>query len=358
MSDQQDAVKEDGIEVWLSENASQVMLWVLATALVIIVGIAVAYFALFLSPPLSIDPGTLGQAGDYFGGLLNPALSFLSVFALLVALVIQTRELKLSREALKVSQEEQAKASAALDAQNQAIQNQSFEQTFFSWLRQYSELLASIEVLVTGNYVTAEPDREYKGRRGLQRIWTKRLSPRAIWIDLKETLERPWPDGSGTQITPTSLAALPRGCWGQVSVRTMEEWEEMYGDWEYQLDCLFRTLFSLLQWVDAQAPNRLTLAQKWLYVSIVRAQLSRIEMVFLFYNGLTPRGQKFKALIEKYALFDNLTIHTDPVLRIVKECPPNAGQGYEQGAFDSAIARGNLGLPSTSQEVLALATGM
>lgn len=42
------------------------------------------------------------------------------------------------------------------------------------------------------------------------------------------------------------------------------------------------------------------------YVSILRSKLSRYELVWLFYNGLTYGKEKFKPLIEKYALLKNL----------------------------------------------------
>lgn len=135
--------KGSGLAEVLAENAERILLGVLAVAALAAIVVGGAYFTLFLGPPLSIEPAILGQAGDYFGGILNPVFGFLSVFALLVALVLQTRELKLSRESLKLSQEEQAKASSALAEQNRAIQRQSFEQTFFSMLSLLSQVLGS-----------------------------------------------------------------------------------------------------------------------------------------------------------------------------------------------------------------------
>lgn len=334
MSDQQDAVKENGIEVWLSENASQVMLWVLAIALVIIVVIAVAYFAFFLSPPLSIDPATLGQAGDFFGGLLNPALSFLSVFALLVALVIQTRELKLSREALKVSQEElvltreeQAKAAQALASQNKAIQRQSFEQTFFAWLGTYRQIL--------GEITYAE---EY-GREALKHIWRPTLcseyvhSSNQFILDSNQHLSL-----ALSRIGEDSLDTLPLSGYPVIAKATANTWDELYKSHETQLDSFFRVLYRLLKWIDEQPRELLGEKDKWLYVGIVRAQLSWIEMVYLFYNGMTTRGANFKTLIERYALFDNLTIDSDRLLVILKECPMDS-KGYSVTAYNSDMAR-------------------
>ena len=42
------------------------------------------------------------------------------------------------------------------------------------------------------------------------------------------------------------------------------------------------------------------------YTSITRSQLSDYELLLLFYNGLSEMGEKFKPLIEEYALLKNL----------------------------------------------------
>jgi len=132
-------------------------------------------------------------------------------------------------------------------------------------------------------------------------------------------------------------------------------WAGLYENNEYQLDSLFRVLYRLIVWIDSQDEDRLTPAQKWLYVSIVRAQLSWIELVFLFYNGHTDQGKNFKRLADKYALFDNLNFATDSVIAIVKACPPDM-LGYQPSAYDSKLARVAMGLPESSEQTLAMAS--
>lgn len=115
-----------------------------------------------------------------------------------------------------------------------------------------------------------------------------------------------------------------------------------------------RTLYRLIIWIDSQDKDRLSPAQKWLYVSIVRAQLSWIELVYLFYNGHTKRGKNFRRMAEKYALFNNLNFATDPVIAIVKACPPDT-VGYQPSAYDSKLARVAMGLPESSEQTLSMA---
>lgn len=140
-----------------------------------------------------------------------------------------------------------------------------------------------------------------------------------------------------------------------ISKQALEWWEELFAEFEFQLDNLFRVLYRLIIWIDSQDDERFSPAQKWLYVSIIRARLSSIELVFLFYNGHTLKGQNFKRLIEKYALFDNLNSGSDPVIWLVRACPPD-GVGYKPTAYASVAAREAIGLPASGEETLALAS--
>ena len=77
---------------------------------------------------------------------------------------------------------------------------------------------------------------------------------------------------------------------------------------EYFVQCLdhyFRMLYRIIKYVDES--NLLTKEQKYSYICTVRATLSFNELLVLFYNCLSQNGnKKFKPLIEKYALFNNL----------------------------------------------------
>lgn len=325
--------KRDLAEV-LSDNAEGILVGVLAVAVLAAVVVGGAYAVFFLGEPPSNDPGTWGQFGDYLGGVLNPVFGFLSVFALLVALVLQTRELKLSRESLKLSREElrlsreeQAKAAGALAAQNKAIQRQSFEQTFFAWLGTYREILGEVA------------DGEERGRAALKSMWQGELSGEFIsGFDVVML--------AGNTTFPEALASIHIGSlkdarrehYPVISKAGRETWGMLYQTYEIQLDSLYRVLYRLFKWIDEQPEELLSLREKWLYIGIVRSQLSWIEMVFLFYNGMTDRGSKFKPLIERYALFDNLTVESDRLLQILKECPMDS-VGYAPSAFNSDEAR-------------------
>lgn len=319
--------KGSGLAEVLSDNAEGILVGVLAVAALAAVVVGGFYVAFFRETPVSGDPASWGQLGDYLGGVLNPVFGFLSVFALLVALVLQTRELKLSRDALEVSQREQAKSAEALALQNRAIQKQGFEQTFFSWLGTYRQILGEV---IHG---------DSKGRRALKDIWNPHLS--SEWVYPMVSIMQ----GGTTSVNAVlhqlglnSLQDVNVGHYPLIATGCRSSWDTLYNAEVLHLDSLFRVLYRLLKWVDEQPEESFSTADKWLYVGIVRSQLSWIEMVFLFYNGMTDRGGKFKRLIERYALFDNLPVESDKLLMILKECPMDS-IGYAPSAFDSEQAR-------------------
>lgn len=61
-----------------------------------------------------------GQFGDYLGGMLNPVLSFFSFIALSMALMLQARQVSLSRMELREARSERAEAQLDAKAQVKA----------------------------------------------------------------------------------------------------------------------------------------------------------------------------------------------------------------------------------------------
>lgn len=107
----------------------------------------------------------------------------------------------------------------------------------------------------------------------------------------------------------------------------------------FQLDSKFRTLFRLISWIDSQPGQIVAIEQKWFYVGLVRAQLSWIEMVYLFFNGMTDRGEKFVAFCNTYAIFDNFDVSQHLSLRIAIR-----SARYSKEAYSSEEAKRLLGI--------------
>jgi hypothetical protein len=92
--------------------------------------------AIFISNLFSFfdDSRSFGTFGDYFGGMLNPVLTFLTFMGLLITIVLQQKELRLTRSEIKTS-------SRALSEQAETQEKQRFENTFFSLFEQHNQLL-------------------------------------------------------------------------------------------------------------------------------------------------------------------------------------------------------------------------
>lgn len=89
----------------------------------------------FLSLAIASD-ATMGTFGDFLGGVLNPILTFLSFVGILWTILIQKKEISLSREEIKENRE-------ILKEQSENIRLQRFENTFFSLIGQFQNMLLS-----------------------------------------------------------------------------------------------------------------------------------------------------------------------------------------------------------------------
>lgn len=76
------------------------------------------------------------------------------------------------------------------------------------------------------------------------------------------------------------------------------------------LDHYFRHLYRIVKYVDNACLTHDILENiedRYQYLCIVRSMLSEYELVFLYYNALAnDNSNKFKILIERYALLNNL----------------------------------------------------
>jgi uncharacterized membrane protein len=122
---------------------AEYFLWMIAGVFLLIARIFGRYFTYFKGD-LSNAHGDWGTFGDYIGGTLNPILSFLSLIALLATIVLQSKELKLSRKELKRSASAQEDTKAILRKQSETLERQQFESTFFSMLDQHNKVLESL----------------------------------------------------------------------------------------------------------------------------------------------------------------------------------------------------------------------
>ncbi|GAA5445406.1 hypothetical protein Misp06_03609 [Microbulbifer sp. NBRC 101763] len=81
--------------------------------------------------------------------------------------------------------------------------------------------------------------------------------------------------------------------------------QKIYGEtwlkFEKEFGHYFRSLYNIFKFIDSSKTK-----DKKFYTNIIRAQLSGQELLILFYNCIYLENNKFKPLIEKYALLKHI----------------------------------------------------
>ena len=108
----------------LEKHINKFMFLLIGIAVISILAAIYPYWYNFSNSGISNETVDWGQFGDYIGGTLTPALSFISFIALLLTIVLQNKELKLSRIELRRSRQEQTKSATALKEQRMIMEEQ------------------------------------------------------------------------------------------------------------------------------------------------------------------------------------------------------------------------------------------
>lgn len=85
--------------------------------------------------------------------------------------------------------------------------------------------------------------------------------------------------------------------------RSIEAYQGVLRNHQGDLGLYFRSLYSVFRFVE----NSKHIDKKH-YGSVVRSLLSDYELIFIFYNCLSLKGEKFNRFAVAYALFDNLDV--------------------------------------------------
>jgi len=164
---------------YISNNINKILVQVAAVAVIVLIFVILFYIINF-HEGFSIKQEDWGTFGDYVGGLLNPILSFFALLALLITIVFQSRELKLSREELELTREELKRSSDALEKQSETLKIQNFENTFFHMIDLHHNIVNGIDLISADGKTTTGRDcfkifynrfkRKYRDLSDTQRI--------------------------------------------------------------------------------------------------------------------------------------------------------------------------------------------
>ena len=221
-----------------------------------------------------------GQFGDKFGAV-NALFSGLAFAGLIFTIILQKKELALQREELTQTRDELKGQKEQLEEQNKTLKIQRFENTFFNMLSQFQEVVSGI----TYTEDFGQKTKEYKGRElfyeGFEHIEVKikaesSFTENASFASMRDCIKNEGLEGYASVVMPTYF------------------------------DHYFRLLYRILKFVDITDLIK-NEEEKYEYTSMIRAILSRYELVWLYYNGLSVYGnQKLKPLIEKFSMLKNL----------------------------------------------------
>lgn len=209
----------------------------------------------------SIGRSNFGEWGDFFGGVLNPLLSFLVFMGLLITIVIQQTELSESRVELR-------RSADALRDQSENTKKQIFESTFFQMLSIHNGIVNAIDLTNDKGTVT-------RGRDCFSVFYTR------LNKIYRENQEKAAGKHSNDEVAKLSYRLF---------------WK----DHQTELGHYFRYLYNVVRFIKeaklVEGP----------YLRLVRAQLSDQELLLLFYNCISDFGGNFTPLVEEFGLLDNM----------------------------------------------------
>ena len=235
------------------EKFQQLFTWLLPAVYFLGGGLLVAFLLNFYHHQISHDPGDWGVLGDYFGGLMNPVISFATLLVAYAVWKLQRVELDETKRALK--------------DQAETAERQRQEQRFFDLLRVYNQTLDSY-TWYAGN------GREHRGKEAVSDALSN--LPEFLRLTLRHGFGQV---AGGNELTPEFIASYWQkhshiknfNVYMRVVFRLLEEAEPLLGEQHQRYIGIFQTqlsddearLIGLLSWIDSSWANYLPLLQKY-----------------------------------------------------------------------------------------------
>lgn len=231
---------------------------------------------------ISNSPEVRGTFGDMFGAV-NSVFSGLAFAGIIITIYLQREELKEQREELRLTRKE-------FEIQNTTLKLQRFENTFFNLLTLQNTIINSMSISKTKSVVTGISTQhmlyEIKGRDVIA----------DSYIEMIDYLDKN--SGEDFKVTYETYFQKKQAILGHY-------FRHLYNIFKFVSDTDFNNANEENQ-KDPDIVAKENFIIQYKYTSMVRAQFSNHEFVWLFYNGLSIKGAKFKPIIEKYALLNNL----------------------------------------------------
>ena len=234
-------------------------------------GICVVIFGLptiFTQLPSIVDFTETGEIGDTIGGIMGPFVAIGAAFLTFMAFWVQKE---------------------ANEAQRQDIKVERFNNNFFNLLNIHEQITNSLEYNTYEMLNGQTEPKSYRGRVIFQQAY------------------------NGIQEYDREKGRSYYGMKDRIRKEGMEAYTK--SKIPTYFDHYFRNMYRIVKYVDEadvfddDKISSNVLKEKYEYVAILRSTLSRYELVWLFYNTLSDYGRaKFKPLVEKYALLNNIRV--------------------------------------------------
>jgi hypothetical protein len=245
----------------------------------------------------------LNLLGDFMAGTVASIWSLAGLFFIYVAflgqkqqLLNQQLEIMYSQLEVKYTRLELSGQKEEMKEQNNTLRQQKFENTFFQLLSLFNSIVNSLDIRNRKTLAVTTSGRDCFV------VFYKRLAGHLNSILYGD-------------------ASVMKDLSGATADQTVEAYDRLYSEDKSDMSHYFRTIYHIIKFIDKSE-----IENKKQYISIGRAQLSSYEQILLFYNCLHENGnEKFKPLIEKYAIFKNI----DTSLLVNQEHLKE----YENGAY-------------------------
>lgn len=265
----------------------------------------------------------VGQFGDFIGGVVGTIFSLVGIILFYIALKEQRKDIKINQDSAKLQTEalkkqieefelqrsELEETRKIVKEQSETLRYQRFESTFFQLLSLHHQIVNAIDEI---EQKTGSPREKFaKSGAHEHRAYVVHAG-RDVF---KRTYER----------LIHHIRAHPDNDFIKIYLPEYEKSQTDFGHY-------FRNLYRILKFISGSKfteNSEENYQIQYQYTSMVRAQLSDYELLWIFYNCLSENGlEKFKPLIERYCFFKNLPKDKIHDLEIINQ--------YTEGAFDKA----------------------
>lgn len=227
-------------------------------------------------------PTSANEFGDS-AGAVNGLFSALAFAGVIFAIILQKKELSLQRQELEDTRKELEAQKDEFIEQNKTLRHQRFEDTFFNMMHLQQSITNSLTYTLIVN--VRQEDGSYKE---IRENYQGRDVFKAIFenASVRETEDSRVFIGMRDYLIEKGLEAYKRA---EITTR---------------FDHYFRHLYRMLKFVTYSP--LIDDSERYEYSALIRSQLSRYELVWLYYNGLTFGKAKLKPFIQTYSMLQNL----------------------------------------------------